>query len=182
MSFMMSTPGPANMLMMSTGAIYGLRATLNFLMGLAMSLLVLNTLISFGLGTLLITLPILKIVLSSVSVLFFSYLSLKNWNVIPNASSRLNQLGFYSGLWVHILSPKAWMMVTLVNAQFISKLETDFDRYMLAPISFLIIQLVFHSLWGVLGVIFKTSIVSSLFWNRILIMLTLGVIISSLFQ
>ncbi|MBE8215964.1 MAG: LysE family transporter [Endozoicomonadaceae bacterium] len=180
---MIGTPGPANMLMMSTGAMYGAQAAFKLLMGLVISMLILNTLISFGVGALLTQLPMLKIILSILSVIFFSYFLLKNWNAQPKPHAEANpKVGFYAGIFVHILNPKAWIMVTLVNAQFIFYLETFFERYVLAPLSFAVVQCCLHSLWALLGILFNKKIASNLFLNRSLIILTLGVVVWSFFQ
>ena len=74
---LVSTPGPANLLLMSAGASYGFRTSLRFLAGLVLGKLGLNILISLGLGTLLLAFPLIKTVLSVGSVGYMSYLALR---------------------------------------------------------------------------------------------------------
>ena len=47
-------------------------------------------------------------------------------------------------------------MASLAYTQFIANLDTDFEKYALAPLSFLIAQLIFHGVWCWAAAMLKT--------------------------
>ena len=184
---MVSTPGPANLLVMSAGASHGFRATIPFMIGLATGKLGINILLAFGFGALLLAYPLLNFAMKFLSAFYLSYLALRGWNNgAGNAKSAAASIGkpagFFAGCVVHPMSPKAWLMATLAYSQFIIAFDGVFERYALAPLSFLVAQIIFHSLWCFGGVILQRQFGASLLLNRALIMLTLAVVAWALFQ
>lgn len=179
---MVSTPGPANLLCMSAGASYGFRANIGFMAGLISGKLLLNIAIAFGFGALLLALPLLKQALSLVAAGYLCFLALRGWHAGVSGAKAPPPLHFTNGLFVHPLNPKAWVMATLAYTQFIAGFETDFERYALAPLSFLIAQLVFHGAWCWAGALLKTQLGARPELNRGLILLTIAVVFWALFQ
>ncbi len=178
---LVSTPGPANLLLMSAGASYGFRASLRFLAGLVLGKLGLNILISLGLGTLLLAFPLIKTVLSVGSVGYMSYLALRGWNQIGTGGEAA-RLGFVQGLFVHPLSPKTWAMATLAVSNFATNFTSVFEVYFLIPLSFMAAQIVFHILWCLCGAVFRKQLGGNLILNRALILMTIAVVVWALFQ
>lgn len=179
---MVSTPGPANLLCMSAGASYGFRANLAFMAGLISGKLLLNMAIAFGFGALLIEMPLLKQALSVIAACYLIVLALRGWNAGVSGAKAPPPLHFINGVFVHPLNPKAWVMATLAYTQFISGLETDFEKYALSPLSFLIAQLVFHGAWCWAGALLKTQLGTKPLLNRGLILLTIIVVLWALTQ
>lgn len=179
---MVGTPGPANMLAMSAGASYGFRATIPFLGGLLIGKLLVNGLLAFGFGAVLIEMPMLAAMLSYISAGYLCYLALLGWHSGTAKGANKSRLGFLSGVIVHPLNPKAWLMATLAYSQFISGFDSDFERYALAPLSFFVAQFVFHALWCWAGALLKSQLGRNLVINRSLIVLTILVVIWALMQ
>ena len=142
---MVGTPGPANMLAMSAGAAYGLRANIPFMAGLVIGKLGVNILIAFGLGAVIIAVPLAAKIFAFASAGYLCYLALRGWNIGTQGAAPVKALGFTSGVIVHPLNPKAWLMASLAYSQFIVGFEGVFERYGLAPLSFLAAQLIFHT-------------------------------------
>ena len=179
---MVSTPGPANMLLMSAGAAYGFKANIGFMGGLLLGKLGVNICIAFGLGALLVTVPIAAQIFAVLSAAYLCYLAARGWHIGTKDAPAVRPLGFYAGLFVHPLSPKAWVMATLAYSQFISGYDSLFERYALAPLSFMVVQLIFHALWCWLGALLKAQLGASPAMNRGLILLTIAVVIWALWQ
>ena len=179
---MVSTPGPANMLAMSAGAAYGFRANIRFMAGLVVGKVVVNLMIAFGFGALLVTVPLAATIFSFASAGYLCYLALRGWNVGTKDTGPVAPMGFFQGLIVHPLNPKAWVMASLAYSQFIVGFDSFFERYALAMISFFVVQLVFHSLWCWLGALFKSQLNANPLLNRSLIIVTIAVVIWALMQ
>jgi len=173
---MVSTPGPANLLLMSAGAQRGFQRTLPFLSGLVVGKLALNVAMALGFMTVLLDSPRLLTTLAWVSAGYMAYLALRQWTPPPDSARTSNAVGFLEGLVVHPLSPKTWMMTTLAFSQFAPGFPTEIERLVVVPLSFFVFQVVFHSLWCLLGVAMGRIITRSVVVHRGLILLTLAVI------
>jgi threonine/homoserine/homoserine lactone efflux protein len=173
---MVSTPGPANLLLMSAGAQRGFQRTLPFLSGLVMGKLALNVAMALGFMTVLLDSPRLLTTLAWISAGYMAYLALRQWTPPPDSARTSNAMGFLQGLVVHPLSPKTWMMTTLAFSQFAPGFPTEIERLVVVPLSFLVFQVVFHSLWCLAGAALGRIITRSVLVHRGLILVTLAVI------
>ena len=173
---MVSTPGPANLLLMSAGAQWGYRRSLPFLSGLVAGKLVLNVAMALGFMAVLLNSPRVLTTLSWVSAGYMAYLALRQWTPAEENGEPSNSLGFLQGLVVHPLSPKTWMMTTLAFSQFAPTFPTEIERLAMVPLSFLFFQILFHSIWCLAGAALGRIIARSLWVHRGLVLLTLAVI------
>ena len=178
---MVATPGPANMLLMTAGAQQGYLQNLPFIGGLLVGKLILNIALTFGLMQLLESAPGVADIFVFASAGYMAYLALRNWTPPPSQSAQ-NRFSFWTGAIVHPLSPKTWMMATLALSQFGGGFSTDWERIVIVPLSFLIAQLCFHSLWCLAGAALSRALNQSLMVHRSLILLTLGVIVWAVMQ
>lgn len=174
---MVGTPGPANILLMSAGTQLGFVRLIPFLIGLITGKLLLNISISFGLATALIFSPVFMHLLATVSAIYMISLAVRGWNPRLGNDSTERVFGYFAGLILHPISPKTWMMATLAFTQFSVNFDTNFDRYFLVPISFLIAQCVFHTLWCTAGVILKKKFSESVLLSRFFIILTISIVL-----
>ena len=78
--FMVGTPGPANLLIMSLGATNGFKACIPFNLGLIGGKFLLNIAMGLGLFVILNENNDLQFFLKFISAFYMIYLSLKNWN------------------------------------------------------------------------------------------------------
>jgi len=173
---MVSTPGPANLLLMSAGAQWGYRRSLPFLSGLVAGKLVLNLAMALGFMAVLLNSPRVLTTLSWLSAGYMAYLALRQWTPAEENGEPSNSLGFLQGLVVHPLSPKTWMMTTLAFSQFAPTFPTEIERLAVVPLSFLFFQILFHSIWCLAGAALGRIIARSLWVHRGLVLLTLAVI------
>ena len=179
---MVSTPGPANMLLMAAGARHGFRPLLPFLGGLIAGKLALNIAIMLGLGSVLMVNEGLRLGFSIASAGYMSYLALQGWRGPKQTDDTPAIMGAKAGLIVHPLSPKSWVMATLAYSQFAATYEGVFGHYIIVPLSFVIAQLVFHSLWGLAGALVGQQLRQSLVMHRALVLVTLAVILWAVLQ
>ena len=178
---MVATPGPANMLLMTAGAQQGYVRTLPFIGGLVAGKLVLNVALAFGLMQVIESYPDIAEVFIFVSAGYMAYLALRNWTPSSINPSQ-NRFSFWTGAVVHPLSPKTWMMATLALSQFGGDFATELEQMVVVPLSFLIVQVCFHSLWCLAGAALSRALDQCLIVHRALILLTLGVIVWAVLQ
>ena len=174
---MVSTPGPANLLIMTAAAQHGFWRCMPFNMGLISGKLLLNAAMALGLTALVQQYPAVAKIFAVLSALYMSWLALRGWNAHLQPTQQSRVLRFREGLIVHPLSPKTWVMVVLAFSEFLPPTPSMFEQYLLIPLSFAVAQLVFHSLWCLAGVLLQRAVGASALLNRSLSMLTVGVVI-----
>lgn len=146
------TPGPANMALMTTGAAFGFRVAVPFVLGVVLGKQLLIWPIGFGLMELATQVPWLFLLLKYVSAAYIIWLA---WKV---ARLRLSQgdaegkaPGFLAGLIVHPLNPKAWAMITAAFTNFVGQEATPLQATATLAVGFLLCQLALHPLWALAG-------------------------------
>lgn len=108
---MSATPGPNNMMVMASGARYGVRRTLPHVLGIAFGFPVMLALIGVGLGELILASRPVHETLELVAVLFMLWIA---WRIAiagaphhaVDESSR--PLNFFEAMLFQWINPKAW--------------------------------------------------------------------------
>ena len=145
------TPGPANMAMLATGAAHGFRAALPFMFGVLFGKQLIIWPIGFGLMQLAVSLPILFTVLKYASAAYIIWLAWRVANLRLKSDSKSKVPGFFAGLAVHPLNPKAWALITASFTNFVSpEANALHSTAMIAGILFMV-QAFFHPLWTFSG-------------------------------
>ena len=142
------TPGPANMVLLSTGAKYGLKKAIPFVLGVIFGKQLIIWPIGFGLIGVISNMPIVFTFLKVISAAYILWLSYK----IANLRLDIKDLsgtppGFFAGLIVHPLNPKAWGMVITGYTSFISNEMSMLSAILTISIILLFTQIVLHPLW-----------------------------------
>ncbi|MEH6356944.1 MAG: LysE family translocator [Marinobacter sp.] len=105
------SPGPVNLVCLSSGTRYPVAAGLTFVTGATLGFIVLFIAVGLGLYSLLAMVPGLQSVLRWVGVAFLLYLSIKlalDSGELPDAGSK-KAPGFTTGVLMQWLNPKAWL-------------------------------------------------------------------------
>ena len=142
------TPGPANMVLLSTGAKYGLKKAIPFVLGVIFGKQLIIWPIGFGLIGVISNMPMVFAFLKILSAAYILWLSYK----IANLRLDIKDLpgtppGFFAGLIVHPLNPKAWGMVITGYTSFISTEMSMLSAILTISIILLFTQIVLHPLW-----------------------------------
>ena len=142
------TPGPANMVLLSTGAKYGLKKAIPFVVGVIFGKQLIIWPIGFGLIGVISNMPMVFAFLKILSAAYILWLSYK----IANLRLDIKDLsgtppGFFAGLMVHPLNPKAWGMVITGYTSFISNEMSILSAILTISIILLFTQIVLHPLW-----------------------------------
>ena len=106
------TPGPNNMMLLSSGATFGFRRTLPHMFGISLGCVVMVLLLGLGLAGVIARLPWLYTVLHIVSTAYLLYLS---WRIatstgVGGRTARARPLTFFDAAAFQWVNPKAWAM------------------------------------------------------------------------
>ena len=148
---MVGTPGPANMVLLSAGARFGLRRALPFVAGVLLGKQLIIWPIGFGLMEVAGRAPLAFEMLKWASVAYIFWLA---WRIAGSRISEAKQTkvpGFFAGLIVHPLNPKAWAMITVGFTSFVADDTAKFPATLAIALSLASVQLVLHPLWTLGG-------------------------------
>jgi len=147
-----ATPGPANMAMMATGARFGFRAALPFVAGVILGKQLIIWPIGYGIMKVASQIPLLFEILKFLSALYIIWLAWRVANMrLSSGEPSVDAPGFWSGLLVHPLNPKAWAMILVGFTNFVESDTTTFYATLYIATSLLIIQIICHPIWTLFG-------------------------------
>lgn len=149
------TPGPNNMMLLSSGVNYGFRKTVPHILGIIFGFEIIVLCSGLGLGALITAEPRIQMILKYGGGAYMLYLS---WKI---ASSRTlgndkkkstdKPLSFLQAALFQWVNPKGWVMAVSAIALFI-KPETPTKSLILALIAFFIASIISANLWASFGV------------------------------
>ena len=147
-----ATPGPANMAMMATGARFGFRAALPFVAGVILGKQLIIWPIGYGIMEVASQIPLLFEILKFLSALYIIWLAWRVANMrLSSGEPSVDAPGFWSGLLVHPLNPKAWAMILVGFTNFVESDTSTFYATSYIAASLLIIQIICHPIWTLFG-------------------------------
>lgn len=106
------TPGPNNIMLMASGANFGLQRTVPHMLGVSLGHAAMTLILGLGLVQLFNTLPWLRLTLTAISVLYLLWLAWKVANAAPpaNAPKDARPLTFLQAAGFQWVNPKAIYM------------------------------------------------------------------------
>ena len=107
------TPGPNNLMLMASGANYGVKRTLPHMLGVASGFTLMVVLVGLGIMQLFDMFPITYHILKMVSVSYLLYLAYKiatSSNASKDKSADAKPMTFLQAVMFQWVNPKAWTM------------------------------------------------------------------------
>ena len=106
------TPGPNNLMLMASGANFGLRRTLPHMLGVGFGFILMIILVGMGLVQIFETYPLSHTVLKTLSVGYLAYLAWKIATAAPSKSAeeKGKPITFIQAALFQWVNPKAWAM------------------------------------------------------------------------
>src|ERR1700692_2025307 len=111
---MFFTPGPNNIMLLSSGLTYGFRRTLPHVVGIVIGFAFMVGAVGLGLGTIFITYPVLQTILKYAGAAYLVYLAAAIAMSGPVASDRGNgrrPMTFWGAAVFQWINVKGWVMV-----------------------------------------------------------------------
>ena len=96
--------------------------------------------------------PLLFEILKFLSALYIIWLAWRVANMrLSSGEPSVDAPGFWSGLLVHPLNPKAWAMILVGFTNFVESDSPTFFATLYIAASLLIIQIICHPIWTLFG-------------------------------
>lgn len=115
-----ATPGPNNLLLLTSGLRVGLWHTMPFIVGISVGFSTLLIATGFGLGQLFEQYAPLHLALKILGTAYFLYLA---WTLLHATRAEERQdgreLGFWAGFFFQAVNPKGWLMAITAVALFL---------------------------------------------------------------
>jgi threonine/homoserine/homoserine lactone efflux protein len=111
---MFFTPGPNNVMLLSSGLTHGFRPTLPHVAGITLGFAFMIAAVGLGLGTIFIAYPVLQTILKYAGVAYLIYLAAAiamSGPVTPDQDSRRGPMTFWGAAMFQWINAKGWVMV-----------------------------------------------------------------------
>src|SRR6202048_725454 len=111
---MFFTPGPNNIMLLSSGLTYASRRTLPHVAGITIGFAFMIGAVGLGLGTLFITYPVLQTILKYAGVAYLVYLAAAiatSGPVEPDRDNRRGPMTFWGAAMFQWINVKGWVIV-----------------------------------------------------------------------
>ncbi|ATG47517.1 LysE family translocator [Celeribacter ethanolicus] len=145
------TPGPNNLMLLASGANFGIRRSLPHMFGIAFGFTLMVFIVGLGLAEAFETFPVLRQVMMVVAVLYMLWLA---WKIAHAAAPGEKEatgkpLSFLQAAAFQWVNPKAWIMA--ISAQTNYAQDTTWLAAGIVAFGFLLMNLPAISLWAWLG-------------------------------
>ena len=146
------TPGPNNMMLMASGANFGLVRTIPHMLGVALGFVAMVVLVGAGLIGLFDAMPVSYVILKVISVLYLLYLAWKiAWAAPMGSGAEAGRpMTFVQAALIQWVNPKAWTMA--VTALAVYAPAQEIWAILAVAAVFGMVNLPSVGVWTVLGV------------------------------
>lgn len=151
------TPGPNNIMIMSSGVNYGVQKSLPHMAGIQLGFLLMLLAIGFGAGLILQQQPLLHSVIKLLGAVYLLYLAWKIASAAPEQIETGNSkpLSFWQAIAFQWVNAKAWVMITGAIAAFTSVQGIYWQQLALIALVFLLVGLPCTGSWLLFGAALK---------------------------
>jgi len=162
------TPGPNNLLLLSSGLNFGLRRTGWHMAGILSGVLLQILIAGAGLGALFVLVPELQTLLKVAGSLYMVWLARRLCLTDTlQASSAPRSIGYGEALVFQFANPKTWIMATTVIAVFVPAGDNYSERVLMASLVFAGVALPCIGVWAASGAGLRACIQESATLRRI---------------
>ncbi len=146
------TPGPNNVLLMTSGIAFGFRRTIPHIAGVCFGFFVMLVAVSFGLGELFARWPGLQTGMKIIFIGYFVYLAwtLVGQRVAPATGGRSHPMTLLQAAAFQWINPKAWLIITGVISTY-PRAERYIADVVVISLIFLAISPISGSTWCLFG-------------------------------
>jgi threonine/homoserine/homoserine lactone efflux protein len=146
------TPGPNNVMVTDSGAVFGYRATLPHVVGIGLGAGLQMVFVALGVGLVFQRFPMLHTVLALGGAAYLVYLAWRMLNAggVSETDAR-RPFTIWQAMLFQAINPKAWVMAITTAAVFIPR-DTPFPRLIaLVGGTFLAVNIPCVSVWALFG-------------------------------
>ena len=159
---MFFTPGPNNVMLLSSGLTYGFRRTLPHVAGITIGFAFMIGAVGLGLGTIFITYPVLQTILKYAGAAYLLYLAAAiamSGPVTPGQDNRRRPMTFWSAAMFQWINVKGWVMVIGTITAYAGIASFPWNITIQVMLS-LLLGVVSCSVWALFGTAFRPILTS----------------------
>ncbi len=156
------TPGPNNIMLLSSGLTFGFKRTLAHMFGIILGFPAMVLIIGFGLGTLFEQFPVIFKFLKITGILYLIWMSYKIANNKStydcNTKSNSKPFTLIQGAMFQWVNPKAWIMAITAISIFVRSDENSTYQVLIIAFIYFLVSFISTSTWTLGGVVIKKFI------------------------
>ena len=146
------TPGPNNLMLMNSGASFGIRKTVPHVLGIVVGFICMLLLVGLGIMQIFQRFPVSYDILKVLSITYLLYLAFKiatSNTTLEHNATKTKPFSFIQAAMFQWINPKAWTMA--LTALSIYATSSDLNTVLFVTLIFAVINLPAISLWVLLG-------------------------------
>lgn len=156
------TPGPNNIMLLSSGLTFGYKNTLPHIFGVMLGFTVMIILVGLGLGAIFETFPIIFTVLKVIGILYLFWMAWHIANSKGEIKTKNNQstkpFTFLQAASFQWVNPKAWFMAITATVSFVTNPQYGLLQVIIIACIFMLAGFISTNAWTLGGVYLKKLI------------------------
>jgi len=182
------TPGPNNIMLLSSGLTYGYKRTIPHVLGVVIGFPVMTIFVGLGLGEFFKLYPIAFSILKTLGILYLLWLA---WKIAKSKAtfkendSNSQPLKFIPIVLFQWINPKNWIKIITAMSVYVTSVEHATMQIVIITLIFLITVIISANSWALGGIVLKKFIKSDAGikkFNIIMAILLVLSIIPSIFE
>lgn len=159
-----ATPGPNNLLLMSSGVNFGVRKSVPLLFGICIGFAIMLLLVGLGFGQLFQRFPELHLIIKCIGTVYLLYLAFliaRSGEMSGATDDQAKPLTFVKGALFQWVNAKAWVVAAGAIAAFTSVGEGFYTQNMIIATTFFFVSFPSVGVWLLFGSMLKKVLTSS---------------------
>ena len=159
------TPGPNNVMIMSSGVNYGVKASVPHWLGICLGFPFMVLLVGFGFGVVFDRYPHLHPLIKILGPLYLLWLAWRIASAEPKAieQGKSKPFSFFQAVLFQWVNGKAWVMATGAIAAFTSVTGVYWQQVSIITLTFLLVAFPCVGVWLLFGASLRTILTKPLF-------------------
>ncbi|MBC7490745.1 MAG: LysE family translocator [Glaciimonas sp.] len=162
------TPGPNNIMLTSSGIMFGFMRSIPHMLGITFGFGVLLLICALGMNSLLLMLPSIQVILKILGSGYLFYLAwkLRNMSFNTGIDDNARPMSFIGAALFQFANPKAWVMAVTSASAFLPAVQPFWLSLALYCLVFSAVNLPCISLWVGAGSVLRRYL-GQIFWQRV---------------
>lgn len=156
------TPGPSNIILLSSIFSHGYKKSIPFMLGCIISYPLLMLLAGFGVAGFLVQFPSVMFILKIIGVSYLCWMAwciaMSSTNYENDTKEKTKPFGFKDAFFYTIFNAKAWIIYISAISLFVTSSENNFSQVWVIVLITLISMIITVYVWGFGAVILKKFI------------------------
>jgi len=175
------TPGPNNIMLLSSGLTYGYKRTIPHALGVVIGFPLMTIFVGLGLGEFFKLYPITFTVLKSIGILYLLWLAWKISRSTPKFKENDTEsqpLKFIPIVLFQWINPKNWIKIITAMSVYVTSVEHATIQIMIITLIFFLTVFISANSWALGGVILKKLIKSDVGIKRFNVIMAVLLVLS----